>query len=399
MIRMRPGILLALVREVRWIFKRKMVVFMTILFPLTIFYLLTGVFGAGLPVDLPIAVIDKDHSALSRHILRMVDATPDVKIADQVDDMVNGRRLILEGKAYALVLIPQYLERDVKAGRRPEIVFFYNNQFMTIGSIVSKAINNALAAAGAEISISIRLSHGQLPDYAAVASNPVPIQQNILFNPTMNFIYFLLASFIPTILQIFICATSAYTVALDRHRLVGLGTLHRLGGGLSHALIGKTLPHTVIFLLTLALADLYLFGHLDAPFRGHLAVLFVSSAIFVVSYQLLGVLFALISKDMTQALAMAGLYTAPSFGFVGISFPQAAMGWFAKAWGFQLPLNWYLKVRLDQTLRGASIDVSASALICQLLIAALLFALVILRLQRLRRRRIRATSAIEPVTA
>lgn len=391
----RPGISLALVREVRWIFRRKMVVFMTVVFPLAIFYLLTGVFGAGLPIDLPVAVIDKDHSALSRHILRMVDATPEVRITDQVDDIANGRRLILEGKAYAVVLIPPNLERDVKAGRRPEVVFFYNNQFMTIGSIVSKAINDALAAAAAEISVSTRLARGQVQAQAVSSATPVPVQQSALFNPTLNYIYFLLASFIPTILQIFICATSAYTVGLDRHRIAGLGTLHRLGGGLGNALLGKTLPYTAIFFLTLTSADLYLFGRLDAPFRGHLAVLIVSSAIFVISYQLLGVLFALIGKDLAQSLGVAGLYTAPSFGFVGISFPKAAMGWFAKAWSLQLPLNWYLQVRLDQTLRGASFHASAAPLMYQLLIAAILLALVTLRLEVLRRRRLHPAATME----
>ncbi|MFN4309579.1 MAG: ABC transporter permease [Ferrovibrio sp.] len=384
----RPGIMLALVREIRWIFRRKVVVFMTIIFPLLVFYILTGVFGTGLPVGLPIADIDKDHSSLSRHMLRMVDASPDVAITNQVDDIVAGRQLILEGKAYAIVLIPANLERDVKAGRRPEVIFFYNNQFMTIGSIVSRALNEALSTAAAELAISTRLAHGQVQALAVSAVAPIPVQQSALFNPTLNYIYFLLASFIPTILQIFVCATSAYTVGLDRYRIAGLGTLHRIGGSLGNALIGKTLPYTVIFFLTLTSADLYLFGRLDAPFRGHLAVLIASSVLFVASYQLIGILFALVARDLAQALGIAGLYTAPSFGFVGISFPKAAMGWFAKAWSLQLPLNWYLEIRLDQTLRGASLEASARPLTIQLMIAALLTVLVVLRLEFLRRQRL-----------
>lgn len=383
----RPGLLLALIRELRWILRRRMVVFMTIIFPLLIFYALTGVFGTGLPVDLPVAVIDNDHSALSRHILRMVDATPDVKITDQVEDIANGRNLILQGRVYAVILIPLNLERDVKAGRRPEVVFFYNNQFMTIGSIVSRAINTALSTAAAEISVSALTRNGILPALALAAATPIPVQQSALFNPTLNYIYFLLASFIPTILQIFICATSAYSVGLDRYRTVGLGTLHRLGGTLGTALLGKTLPYTAVFFLTLTSADLYLFGRLGAPFNGNLLCLAISSAMFIISYQLLGILFALLAKDLAQALGIAGLYTAPSFGFVGISFPKAAMGWFAKAWGAQLPLNWYMEVRLDQTLRGASLHSSAKPLSIQLIIVMVLLVLVVLRLTALRQNR------------
>jgi len=385
--RPKPGILLVLRRELLWIRRRRIITFMALVFPLALFALLAAVFNTGLPTSLPIAAIDRDQSALSRQILRLIDATPDVNVALYVADLHEGRSLIAAGKAYALVLLPENLERDVKAGRRPDVVVFYNNQFMTIGSIVSRAIGDAVGTAGAGIAVSIRVSHGQPQAIATEQVAPVPVQQSPLFNPGLNYIYFLLAAFIPAILQIFVCATSAYSVGLERHGNAGLARLHRLGGGIGNALIGKTLPYTIAFMVTLGIADAVLFGRLGAPFRGSIPMLILAALLFILAYQLIGILFGLVAKDIAQALGFAGLYTAPSFGFVGISFPRAAMGLFAQAWGAQLPLTWYMQIRIDQTLRGAPESASLPALQNLTLIVLVLFGLVLLRLFLLRRKR------------
>lgn len=386
----RPSILLVMQRELRWIRRRRVITFMALVFPLALFALLAGVFNTGLPTDLPVAVIDRDQSTLSRQIIRMVDATPDVAVVHHAADLAAGRALIVQGKAYALILLPDNLERDVKAGRRPDVAVFYNNQFMTIGSIVSRAIGDAVGSAAAGIAVSLRSAHGEPYRLAQQSIAPIPVQQSPLFNPTLNYIYFLLAAFIPTILQIFICATSAYSLGLDRHRFSGLKVLHRMGGSIGNAVIGKTLPYTLIFMVTLGIADSMLFGRLDAPFRGSVAMLVFSSLLFVIAYQLIGVLFGLLGRDIAQSLGFAGLYTAPSFGFVGISFPRFAMGAFAQAWSAQLPLTWYMQIRIDQTLRGASFADSLPALQNLTFIMLVLFALVLLRLYLMRRRRLAA---------
>ncbi len=91
--------------------------------PLTLIALLTFVFSAGLATRLPIAVLDLDSSDLSRSIIRMVDASQDTAVSVHVAELAEGRRLILNGEVHGLLKLPKNLERDVFAGRRPEVVF------------------------------------------------------------------------------------------------------------------------------------------------------------------------------------------------------------------------------------------------------------------------------------
>ncbi len=396
--RVRPGFLLVLQRELRWIRRRPVITFMTLVFPLLLFGLLATVFNTGLPTDLPVAVLDKDRSTLSRQIIRMIDATSDSAVVYRVEDLTAGRSLILQGKVYAVVMIPANLERDVAAGRRPDIVVFYNNQFMTAGMIQARAIGDAITTAAAGAGVSARTKRGEPFQLAQAALTPIPIQQSPLFNPSLNYVYFLLAALIPAILQIFICATSAYSVGLERRSAAGMQVLTRLGGGLAPAMFGKALPYTLAFCATLWIADATLFGYLGAPFRGDWRMLFAAGLLFIVAYQLVGALFSLIGRDLVQSLGYAGIYTAPSFGFIGVSFPRMAMGAFAKFWGALLPVTWYMQIRIDQTLRGAPAAESLRPLGYLAMTVAILTAAVVLRLLQLRKMRLAAAASKKEVT-
>ena len=79
---LKAGFRRALLAEVRQIGRRPGLMFMLAPFPLLLFAILAAVFHLGLPRDLPIAVVDQDRSTLSRQIVRMVDATPEVAVAD-----------------------------------------------------------------------------------------------------------------------------------------------------------------------------------------------------------------------------------------------------------------------------------------------------------------------------
>jgi len=88
--------------------------------------LLWAIFQAGVPRDLPMALVDGDHSAMSRQLARMIDATPSIRITQEVSDVEAARRLVLRNEAYGVVVIPANLERDVRRGEAPKAVAYYN---------------------------------------------------------------------------------------------------------------------------------------------------------------------------------------------------------------------------------------------------------------------------------
>ncbi len=375
----RAGIVLIVHRELRRMMRYKRILLMAVVLPLLSGLILMRLFNSGLATDLPIAMLDQDHSHLSRQIIRRVDATPEAYVAYHVNDLAEARRLLLSGHIYAIVMLPAHLERDGLLGRSPEVVTFYNNQFMTTGSILSKGISAALAGVATEFKISSALKMGQPFALAKSSLSPIPLEQHILFNPTLNYIYTLLSGMWPTLMQIVIAVTAAYAVSVERKTPAKWAVFNRMGHGVYRAMLGKLLPYFFIFGSMLVFADMVFFMYLGLPFNGSLFIYLPSGVLFIFSYLMLGSIAALLCKNAEQALSSMGLFCAPAFGFIGVGFPRLAMGLFPTIWGGILPITWYVRIRADQTLRGAGLDASikplASLFALNLILLLILFLL------------------------
>jgi ABC-2 type transport system permease protein len=381
----RPGFWLVFWREVDWLWRRPFLLALTTIVPLAQMAFLAAIFSAGLATRLPIGVLDLDGSDLSRTIVRMVDATPDSAVAVRVGDLAEGRSMILSGKIHGLLMLPLNLQRDVFAGRRPEVVFFYNTQTLTTGNLAVRGVSAALPTAAAGIRLSLRTAQGQPLEFAQADLRPIPVQTHALFNPTLNYVYFLLTALIPSILQVVMVTVAAYSVGLDVETRYRLRILRALGGGLWPAMAGKLLPYTILFTLVLGLSDTLLVAGFGLPLRGHSWLLVIAGLLFTLSCQLLGALLALVLKPIASAVSIGTLLTAPAFGFMGIGFPRIGMNAFAYGYGALLPGTWYLTARIDQTVRGTPLDLSWKPVLILLAFTVGLAALLAWKLESIRR--------------
>ena len=237
-------------------------------------------------------------------------------------------------------------------------MFFYNTQTLTTGNLTARGVNAAVPTAAAADRLSLRTAQGQPLEVAQADLQPIPVQTHALFNPTLNYVYFLLAALLPSVLQIVMVTTAAYSIGLDVETRYRLRILGRLGGGIWPAMAGKILPYTMLFMLVLGLSDTVLFVGFGLPLHGRSWLLILAGLLFVLSCQFLGALLALVLRPMASAVSIATLLTAPAFGFMGIGFPRLAMNAFAYGYGALLPGTWYLMARIDQTVRGTPLELS-----------------------------------------
>ncbi|AML53044.1 ABC transporter permease [Falsihalocynthiibacter arcticus] len=342
----------------RQIATRPALAFMLVPLPLILFLMLAVVFAPGLPRDLPVVVVDLDGSTMSRQIVRMADATADVEVVEQLTTLNEGRQALVAQRAYAVLMIPAEMEHDLLRGQKPEVVVFSNSQFLTAGGIVGRSLSATVSTFSAGVSLRLLESEGIGTDRALELITPIPVQQSPLFNPSLDYIQFLLSAVMPTIMQIFICAAAVLSFSRERHSPNGMARLLRLSKTPTRAILGKLLPYTFIGTFVLLLGDVLMFSFFDASFRGNVFVFFLSGFMFILTCQAMGAFIALIAKDTTGALGMMGLIVAPSFGFAGVSFPRFGMTLFSQVWGAVIPLTPYLQLRTDQTLRGAPLEYS-----------------------------------------
>nr|WP_321511689.1 ABC transporter permease [uncultured Celeribacter sp.] len=358
-----PGFRRIFRRELRQIADRPALAFMLIPFPLVIFLGLAMVFAAGLPRALPVAVLDQDGSTLSRQLVQMVDAASDVDVRTHVANLTEARQLLLERKAYAILMIPHDMGRDLQLGQSPEVIIFSNNQFLTVGGIAARSIGTSALTFSGGVSVRTLEARGIGPDQAMDMVTPIPVRQSPLFNPSLDYIQFLLSSILPTVLEIFICAAAVLSFSRDHHTKAGMARVMRLSDGSLNAIIGKLAPYTLSAVLILLLGDAMLYGVFGASFHGNVLLYITAGILFVITCQFLGALIALIGRDVTNALGMSALIVAPAFGYAGVSFPRFGMTTFAQLWSGIIPLTPYLEIRTDQALRGTPVEFTLPGLV------------------------------------
>jgi ABC-2 type transport system permease protein len=372
-------------REFNLLWRRPVLLGLVVLLPVLMIALLTGIFRAGIPTGMAIAVVNLDRSDLSRSITRMLDAAPEVQVTHQALSLSEARALIVSGAVRGAVWLPPGLERQMTRGERPEIVTFYDNQHMSAGSMVARGARGAVDTALAGLRLSIRQGQGEAPAQAQTAVQPIPLQTHALFNPAFDYVHFLLAALVPTVLQILAAAGTAYAISLDFGPGRDPQELVRLAGGLLPAMLGKILPYTALFLLILGLSDVVLYGWLGVPLRGSLPLMATGAVLFVLAAQLIGALAFVATRDMGTAASIIAVITAPAFGFMGLGFPREAMSWAAQGWSALIPGTWYVQLRIDQSLRATPVEISVWPVLWLALIALGLAALVLMQLARLRR--------------
>lgn len=376
------GVRGAATRELHRMGSRPLYFVVTIVLPLVCFLLIWAIFARGVARDLPAAVCDQDHSALSRKIVRMLDASPGVAVIHGVNDPEAGHLLIRQGRAYALVILPRHLERDVLAGKAPRIVCFYNNEFLVPGSLVSRDIRGVIGRVSAETELHLKQRQAKtaLADPGAV--EPIRVEQHQLFNPYLNYAYFLVTALVPTMLQIFILVTSVYALGSEFKNGTAREWLASGGGRTWKAILGKMIPYSIIFGAFGFVMVLLVFFWVGVPLRGSVGVILAATLLFVIVYEIIGLFIVSMTANLRLSLNFAAFFASTAFAFVGITFPSVGLPGLAKTWAAIIPLLYYLKILIDQGIRGAA---AAGAVVPLSILAAFIPALLVLPALRMER--------------
>lgn len=331
--------------------------------------LLGWIFSAGLPRHLPVGVVDGDHSSLSRQLVRMLDATPGVRITHHYQNTAEAEAALRRMQVDAVVTIPRDFARDVKQGRVGQVTLLHNAQLGTHSGLLQRDVRAAVGTLSAGIEINARTRRGESLQAARVHMDPVHPQLMALFNVSTNYEQFLAAALIPALLHILAMTAGAWTVGRElRDRSLG----EWLGGSAAErpawaataqALAGKlALPWASLTLVGgLALAGITAGRGWHPP--GHLGWVMLALALLLAVSVAAGALLAGLTRSLRTALSGAGFFAAPAFAFSGVGFPLAGMPATARAWAEAMPYTHYVRLQIEQLQMGAPLRYSVGTVL------------------------------------
>lgn len=338
-------------REATRIYKDPVTLFVSFVAPAFGIIMLWWIFSAGVIRDLPIAIVNQDNTALSDKVARMVEASPTVHILEELSDLSTAKSLMNRGKIKAIIVIPADFEKDLIQGTSPTLAVYIDNVNVVAGGVLKSSIQKTLSTFTVGAKMQLQMKKGYTEQQALARVMPIRFDNHVLFNPYINYSYFLTLGLIPLIVVVVCFLGTLYAFGSEIKEGTAKELMNTANGNIYTAIIGKMLPHTFIYLLSMRLVSLVMIHKIGLPMHGNIWIILFSETALIFAYQSVALVFIAITSNMRLSLSLGSAYTMMAMTFSGLTFPAIAMPKIAQILSYAFPFTFWLKIFMNETLR------------------------------------------------
>ena len=332
--------------------KNRIYGFCMVVFPFMLVLFFTTMLDEGIPQDLPIGVVDQDNSAMSRGLIRNLDAMQNSRVMYRFANITEARNAMQQGEVYAYLYIPDGTASKLLSGRQPKISFYYTMTCMTAGSMASKDMKTIGMLGSAAVGQATLSAKGASPQQIKAALQPVTIDAHMIANPEGSYNYSLTTVFVPGILMLFMALLSAYALGMEMKFDTGKEWLARADGNIIVAILGKYIVHALIFLLVIFLYQYYVFNVLHFPHLGGTWSIVRLTLLQVASSLGFGIFTFGLMPSLRMSMSISSLWSVLSISMCGSAFPILGMDPPLQSMSWLFPLRHYWMIYQATVLNG-----------------------------------------------
>lgn len=297
--------------------------------------------------ELPVAVVDNCRSAESRRLVRMVDATQQIKLYDYATDMGEAKRWMAAHDVYGILEIPSGYSDDINSGRQATAVFYSDMSLLLRYRAFVSALTDVQLAAGTDITQQ-RLDMVGLPVQAFQDGLPINTQTNFMGDTQQGFASFIMPGIVVLILQqsmVLGISLISGTAAEGRRRRRG-SALPLLRENLSQSLmpsasvLGRALSYMVFYIpLTIYILH-YVPVWFNLPHQGSPVDYLLLMLPYLLASACFGIMLGYLMRRREDAFLYI-VFTSVVFLFLsGLTWPRYAMNEFWYAVSGIVPATW-----------------------------------------------------------
>jgi len=310
-----------------------------------------------------------DTGPVSRAIVEGMRQSDYFDVQGIVTGPAEGDRLLRDGRANFVLVIPEGFERDVVRGLSPDLL-------LAADASDPAAVGGPVGAIQSIADTAMRdVLQGPLA-YAAPGPAPFGVTVHRQFNAEGR----TATNIVPGLLAIILSMTLTLITSVAIVRESERGTMETLIATPVRSvevMLGKIIPYvfvgyiqTLIFLA----ASKYLF---DVPFLGSPLAFFLGFNLYVVVNLALGFLISTLARTQMQAMQISFFTILPSILLSGFMFPFAGMPHWAQVLGTAIPATHFLRLTRKVMLKAGAMpdiapDMGALALIMAVIVTAAL---------------------------
>jgi len=346
-----------------------------IMLTLIVYAFTFGVYAAATAIpetlnNAPIAIVDEDRSALSTRIVSAF-YPPSFKPPILITPREMDARMDAGSITFALDIPPNF-QRDILAGRRPDVQL----------NVDATRVTQAFTGAGYIQMILTGEVAAFLQRYRAAPSPSVDLALRARFNPSLEKSWFgALNEVINHITMLSIILAGAALIREREH------------GTVEHLLVMPVTPTEIMLskiwsmalvVLAAAVAALFIVVErlLSVPIQGSIALFLAAAAVHLFATTSMGIYLATLARSMPQFALLLMLVIMPLEMLSGGATPRESMPQFVQDVMLVAPTTHFIQLAQGVLLRGAGFDVVWPQFIAMAVIGAVLFGLALLRFRK-----------------
>lgn len=340
------------VRELKILSSRPLYLFAEILLPVFVSIFFISLLWEGSANDIPIAIVDQDHTKTSRSIARTLNTLKSTKIIMEAKDYAEARGALQNGDIYGIYYIPENFEKDLMAQRQPTISFYMNSSYYIPGSMLMSDMTTASVLAQAAVGKQLMEAKGMSEDMIMGLIQPINVNTHPINNPGLDYRKYLEIILLPGIYCILVMILTVYIMG----REVKMGTSRELlqiaEGNIPLAVFAKLLPTSTIMCLTVCAMNAIMFGVMGYPCQCGLGTMLVSGILLVLAAQSMALFYYGLFPILKFSISMSSFWGVLSISMSSFTFPVAMMPYPLSAWKYLFPLYNYFMIYVDEALNG-----------------------------------------------
>jgi len=333
-----------MLRELRILYKNPIFWFCMMVFPIAVMFFFTSMMEEGLPQRMPIGIVDQDNTSTTRSLIRLLDSFQNSEIVNSYPTAAAARQAMQQNEIYAFLYVPKGTTEKLLSSRQPKISYYYNLSYVMAGSLLMKDLKVISNLGSAAVGRATMRAKGFTDEQIMAFLQPITVDLHQVANPWTNYNVYLSTMMVPGVMMLFIFLITAYSIGTELKFGRSKDWLAMADNRITIALLGKFLPHLLIWLAIVYTYEYYIFGVLHFPHEGGAWQIVLIGLLQVLASMGFGIFAFGLLPSLRMSMSICSLWAVLSFSMAGSAFPVMGMDGALQSLSWLFPLRHYYMI-------------------------------------------------------
>ena len=343
-------------KELKNILKDQGVLMFLVIVPIAYPLLYSWIYNNEVTREVPVAIVDRSHSHMSREFTRMLDASPDTRVAVMCNSLEEAKDRIGKGEAYGAVYFPEDFQTKLNRMEQTHVGVYCDMSLM----LAYKAIFQTCTAVQGTLNsrIQVELSGNCTGREDEVTTRPLNFEEVPIFNNTAGYGNFIIPGVLMLIIQqtLLLGVGMAAGTARERNNYGFLVPIDRRYRGVMRIVWGKAMAYFMIYTVMAA----YLLCAVPYMFNFISLVSARQLLLFALPYLLACIFFSMtlsaLMRHRENVMLLVVFSSVPLLFMSGVSWPQNNIPAFWQGVSWLFPSTFGIRGFVRMNSMGATLQ-------------------------------------------